>query len=845
GGVHTGWLNRGPVLQGNDPAIQWAPGAQVGASSSTAWNFDLASDRTHLADMDGDGLADLVHKTVDETLFFYANLGAMQWGPRQDMTLDGAAPPAPFGNPAVRTADVDFDKRIDVIQSLDVGGVTAYRVWFNTGQQAYTAPLSIEPDGGFDFALPGVQIADGNGDRVPDIARVQPGAVMLAAGLGYGRFAPPVALTLPDFTLDDLQIAAAKLTDINGDGLADLVLERGAPGECWYWLNLGNHSLSPRRVITDLPALSANTAVRWADLNGNGTTDLVYADAQADPRIQMVELGEIVTGGLAPNLLRRIANGIGSVTEIDYAPSTTFALADAAAGNAWPDALPFPVTVVSEVRTSDSLGHQYITRFRYHDGYYDPVEKQFRGFAHVEQIDVGDPTAPTLISRSRFDTGRTHDAMKGRLLESSSETEGGEVFSRQLTTWAEPPRLLHTGTNGVAVRFAHPTGTVKEILELGQGTPRRLETESEYDDYGNTTRSVDFGIAENGNRLAFDDERITLTEYALNLEKWIIRLPRRQLVQDENGQRISRSESFYDDESFSGGNLGLVSIGNLTLRRDWIDPHDDQAFVNATRTRFDSVGNPVVLFDPLSAHSPDPAHGHYRELAYDEALRSYPVRERIHVGGGNPPLVFEADYDRGLATVDQSRDFNGHVTTHAHDTFGRLIAVIRPGDTPEHPTVEYDYVLALPVAAGLVNYVETRQRDRTELLEPKAGMYLHQRQYVDGLGRALMVRAEAEPAPGSVEPRVVVSGATLFNARQKPATTLNPFFTLRSGSLEEQLAFENIQATGWQGLFHEHGALLPLDLAGAHQSRSTYDATLRTTRTENPDGSFARSEFEP
>ena len=81
----------------------------------------------------------------------------------------------------------------------------------------------------------------------------------------------------------------------------------------------------------------------------------------------------------------------------------------------------------------DSLGHQYVTQFRYHDGYYDPVEKQFRGFGRVEQIDVGDPTAPSLITRSHFDTGRIHESMKGKLRVLSVEQEEGIVFSTTTT----------------------------------------------------------------------------------------------------------------------------------------------------------------------------------------------------------------------------------------------------------------------------------------------------------------------------------------------------------------------------------------------------------------------------
>lgn len=847
GGVHTAWVNRGPAPQGNGWAIQWAAPVTVDPGTGAAWNFDLGSDQTHLADMNGDGLADLVHKSADDSVFYFANRGNLTWAGRADMAPETVAPPSPFGNPDVRTADIDFDKRIDIIQSLDLGGGIGYRVWFNLGNQTYSAPFTIEPEGGFDLTLPGVQIADCNGDRVPDIARIQPGAVNVAAGLGYGRFAPARSLVLPDFTLDSQQIAAAKLTDINGDGLADLAVERAAPGACWYWLNLGNFTLSSRKVITELPTVSGATAVRWADLNGNGSTDLIYADALASPRIQMVELGELLSGGLSPNTLTRIGNGIGRTTMIEYAPSTQFALEDAAAGSAWPDALPFPVTVVSAVRVSDSLGHEYLTRFRYHDGYYDAAEKQFRGFARVEQVDVGDPTAPTLVSRSRFDTGREFETMKGRVLRLTTETVDGQVFTDSSTMWVNPPRTLMVGTNGEPVRFVHPIATTQEILELGQGQPRRLESESEFDNYGNPTRSINYGIVEGTNRAAFNDERVTTTQYALNTNAWIIRLPKRQEVADENGAVISRSESFYDDETFAGNNFGAVTIGNLTLQRAWITPSNATAFINTARTKYDSYGNPVALFDPLADGTGNANLGHFRELTYDERFHAYPVREIIHVGDSKPDLIFQAAYDEGLATVGSSSDFNGNQTSYGYDTLGRLIKVVRPGDTLAYPTSEYDYALAVPFGSNsLINYVESRVLDRTP---PAAGgkrdHYLISRQFSDGLGRGLMTRQEAEPAPGSSTPRVAVSGAVQFNARQKPYRGLNAFFTVMTGSLDELMAFENIESPDWRGQFHENGDLVTLDLAAAHKSLSEYDATLRVIRATNPDGTYSRAEFEP
>jgi YD repeat-containing protein len=86
---------------------------------------------------------------------------------------------------------------------------------------------------------------------------------------------------------------------------------------------------------------------------------------------------------------------------------------------------------------------------------------------------------------------------------------------------------------------------------------------------------------------------------------------------------------------------------------------------------------------------------------------------------------------------------------------------------------------------------------------------------------------------------------TLFNARLKAARTLNPFFTTRTGNLAELLAFEDVEAPGWQGLFPNGANLAPLDLVTAHQSSTEYDATLRAVKSINSDGTFARTEFEP
>ncbi|MBI1930722.1 VCBS repeat-containing protein, partial [Candidatus Poribacteria bacterium] len=299
GGAHRVSINQGEMGKGGDRAISWSSPQDVSSEDGLAWAIHLDSEDNniaHLADMDGDGLSDLVYKAGfgdAGSVYTFKNRGvAVGWGPRRQMADQSEPPPSPYGRNDVRTADIDFDKRIDIIQSID-GGFN-YQLWFNLGNQQYSKRVRVSQETGFDFALPGVFIADFNGDRVPDILRLGPQRLVVTAGLGHGHFAPAVNVSIPDWTLTDLQIQRAKLQDVSGDGLADVVIERASPGTLWYWVNLGNYTLTTRKQITGLPNVDGETAVRWADLNGNGTTDLVYAGATLDPRIITVDIGELI-----------------------------------------------------------------------------------------------------------------------------------------------------------------------------------------------------------------------------------------------------------------------------------------------------------------------------------------------------------------------------------------------------------------------------------------------------------------------------------------------------------------------------------------------------------------------
>src|SRR5262249_20646 len=129
------------------------------------------------------------------------------------------------------------------------------------------------------------------------------------------------------------------------------------------------------------------TTVAAIDLLGTGTTCLVWSSPQpaaAGRHLRYID----VLGGVKPHLLTTIRNNLGAETRLDYAPSTRFYLRDRLSGRPWATRLAFPVQVVARMQTYDLVsGGRLVRGYSYHHGYFDGVEREFRGFAMVEESD--------------------------------------------------------------------------------------------------------------------------------------------------------------------------------------------------------------------------------------------------------------------------------------------------------------------------------------------------------------------------------------------------------------------------------------------------------------------------
>jgi len=357
--------------------------------------LSLGARDARLLDVGGDGQLDLVDLAPGLGGFYERVAGT-----GDDRELDGGwgrfrrfreLPLLHWNDANLRFVDLTGDGIADILITEDV----AFRWHPSLGADGYGAemrvPPAIDEDDGprIVFANPtqSIYLADMSGDGLTDIVRICNGEVCYWPNRGYGRFGAKIVMDRsPWFEAPGLfDSRRIRLADTDGSGTTD-ILYIGAE-RIHVYLNEAGNALSPRKTLRGLPA-AGNAAISVVDFLGRGTACLVWSSPWPSDAMRPLRYADLM-GGVKPHLLSRIANNLGAETAIAYASSTEFYLADRAAGRPWVTPLPFPVHVVKRVESFDAISrHRFVSTSSYHHGYFDAVEREFRGFGRIDRVDT-------------------------------------------------------------------------------------------------------------------------------------------------------------------------------------------------------------------------------------------------------------------------------------------------------------------------------------------------------------------------------------------------------------------------------------------------------------------------
>ncbi|MEO0536834.1 MAG: SpvB/TcaC N-terminal domain-containing protein [Cyanobacteria bacterium P01_A01_bin.123] len=344
----------------------------------------LSDPGVQLLDADGDGRVDLLI-TNGQMAGYFPLRSQGGWDSQHFQRYD-QAPSINLEDPEVKLVDINGDGVTDALRSG-----TQLEHYFNTPREGWNLTRFVERQAlqtfpNVNFSDPRVRLGDLSGDGLQDILLIHDGLIEYWPNLGHGNWGSRIAMTNSPRFRYGYDPSRILVGDVDGDGLDDMVYVDDR--KVILWINQNGNGWSDPIEIKGTPAVTDVDAVRLVDLMGHGIPGILWsADATGrSPHLYFLDL----TGGVKPYLLNRMANQMGAVTEVSYVSSIqSYLEAEAHPDTRWKTTLPFPVQVVAKVTVNDLIaGGRLTTEYRYHHGYWDGAEREFRGFGRVEQFDT-------------------------------------------------------------------------------------------------------------------------------------------------------------------------------------------------------------------------------------------------------------------------------------------------------------------------------------------------------------------------------------------------------------------------------------------------------------------------
>jgi hypothetical protein len=185
-----------------------------------------------------------------------------------------------------------------------------------------------------DLRDPNLKFVDLDGDGYADVLITEDDAIVWHTSLAEKGFGPAnrVLQALDEEEGPRLVFADATqsvyLADLSGDGLTDLVRIRN--GEVCYWPNLSYGKFGAKVTMDNSPWLDNSDLfdqkrVRLADIDGSGTTDIIYLHREGI-RLYFNQCGNSCSSPQSLRIFPRI-DDLASITPVDLLGNGTACLA--------------------------------------------------------------------------------------------------------------------------------------------------------------------------------------------------------------------------------------------------------------------------------------------------------------------------------------------------------------------------------------------------------------------------------------------------------------------------------------------------------------------------------------
>lgn len=582
--------------------------------------FSMGDGRNvHVGDFDGDGRTDAAKFDQDEVKLAQSQ-GNGKYTTRRFTPWSGYDV---HDATRFKPADINGDGRTDFLHFYG----TYVNVWFGNSQGTFDVVRgpSVNVDNGHRLDLASI-----DNDSKSDLFFFRDDKIDIWQSRGDGTFEIRQYKPTTDFFIGNG--GRAKVADFNGDGLSDII--RFYSDHVILFLYTGNFSF----IKLDVPlwngyALGDQEHFAIGDWDGDGAPDLLHL------------IGDFVNIWYSqydvPRRITSIRSSNGFAISVNYQ-----SVAESATSFSKGSGAQYPLMdvqqslyVVSSYKSSNGIGGDRLTSFKYAGALFDLERHESLGFTRYEAIDQ--TTGISTITQFQVDRVcgcKDVSRSETRLLDGRLVSE----LNRKIT-------IRNMGNN---VYFSYPEKVTTKSYELdGTSTYSTTETAT-FDNFGNMTNL----IRDSGDGF----RQQTVNTYTNNASSWLIGL----LI---NSRTVFQAISLPDDiRSITY----VYAPGTRSLERENIQP-DYPALTLITTFARDVFGN--VTRVEARGNGAERARVVSMTFDFQGRFSDTLTNEMGH--------KFRWEIEPLLGNVIRETDPNQLATRFQYDSFGRQTREIRPDKT--------------------------------------------------------------------------------------------------------------------------------------------------------------------